>query len=360
MNGITMRRLVRFACCLTLATSAFALRPVRACADDGAKPVVNSIGMKLAHIAAGEYQRGFDTSNRRDHRFHLAHPYSNSQNFNLESPAHRVTLGKPFEIGVTEVTVGQFRQFVAATDYKTDAERLGGALGCFPDERDYVDRFHKSPEITWKAPGFAQTDSHPVVAVSWNDAQKFCEWLSKREAARYRLPSEAEWEYACRAGTTTWYSWGEKPDDAYRHANVADGALEAAQPNTTRFQRALRLGADEGDGAVFTSPTASYAANPWGLHDMHGNVWEWCQDRWSADLYERFFDDVPRQQRKDVVVRDPLFLDKTDQHQYGDWRVMRGGAWTCAPASVRSSIRTFAEAADAAVYTGFRVVRESP
>lgn len=318
----------------------------------------NSIGMKFVRVSPGEYKRGFDSSDKRDRLFDIVHQYSGRQNFRNERPAHRVTISDSFEIGVTEVTVGQFRTFTEATNYTTDAEQNGGALGCFPDEKDYVDRFHKSPEITWKSPGFEQTDEHPVVGVSWNDASKFCEWLSQKENARYRLPSEAEWEYACRAGQPTWYSWGESPDDAYLHANVADGALEAAQPRTTRFQRAVQLEADDGDGVVFTARTASFKPNPWGLHDMHGNVWEWCQDRWSAELYERYFDGVPRQERSDVVIRDPLFLEKTDQHQYGDWRSMRGGAWTCAPAAVRSSTRTFAEAADAAVYTGFRVVRE--
>jgi formylglycine-generating enzyme required for sulfatase activity len=316
--------------------------------------------MEFVRVPSGEFVRGFETSDGRDRRFDIAHQFSNKQNLQNETPAHRVAVTKPFEIGVTEVTVGQFRAFVTATNYKTDAERNGGALGCFPAEKNYVDRFHKSPEVTWKSPGFPQSDDHPVVAISWNDAQKFCEWLSKVEKAQYRLPSEAEWEFACRAGRKTWYSWGEDPNDAYEHANVADGTLEAAQPKTTQFQRAIRLGADQGDGAVFTAKAASYKSNSWGLYDMHGNVWEWCQDRWSADLYERYFDGIPRQKRSEVVVRDPLFLDKADQHQYGDWRIMRGGAWTCAPAAVRCSIRTFAEAGDSTVYTGFRVVREVP
>ncbi len=339
--------------------SAVLLNLAAAADEDVAKPApANSLGMRFIRVPAGEYMRGFDTADRRENRFHERHEYSNRQIFKNETPAHRVAITRPFDIGTTEVTVGQFRAFVESSGYQTDAERNGGALGCFPDEKNYVDRFHKSAEITWKSPGFEQTEAHPVVAVSWTDARAFCEWLSGKEQARYRLPTEAQWEWACRAGRRTWYSWGEEPDAAYEHANVADGALEAAQPNTTRYQRAVRLAADEGDGVVFTSAAARYKPNAWGLYDMHGNVWEWCRDRWSADLYERYFDGVARGDWPKVRVRDPLFEQETDQHRYGDWRVMRGGAWTCAPAAVRCSIRTFAEAGDAAVYTGFRVVRE--
>lgn len=348
--------------CMSICFALFlAMSLAQVAAAQGARPAAeNKLGMKFVRLAEGEYVRGFDSSNQGERRFQLAHPYSNSQSFKNETPSHRVAITRPLEMGVTEVTVGQFRAFVKATGYVTEAEKNGGALGCFPDAKDYVDRFRKHPDITWKSPGFEQTDDHPVVAVSWNDAQAFCRWLSEQELVKYRLPTEAEWEYAARAGKQSWYSWGENPDDAYTHANVADGALEAAQPNTTRFQRAVRLGADEGDGVVFTAPVSSYKPNAWGLYDLHGNVWEWCQDRWSADLYERYFDDVPRQERDQVLIRDPLFVEKTAQHEYGDWRSLRGGAWTCAPAAVRCSTRTFVEAADAAVYTGFRVVREVP
>ena len=318
----------------------------------------NTLGMRFVRIAAGEYIRGFDPQNCGRNQFALAHMYSNSQEFKHESPAHRVQLTRGFDLGTTEVTVGQFTAFVEATGYQTDAQRNSGALGFFPAEKNYVDRFHVDPKVTWQAPGFEQSANHPVVCVSWNDCIAFCQWLSKKEGTTYRLPTEAQWEYACRAGTQTWYSWGDDPDPAYQHANVADAALENAHENTTRFQRAVRLKEGEGDGVVFTAPVASFAPNPWQLYDMHGNVWEWCQDRWSDDVYERYFDNIPRTERDRFIATDPLFDKQTDQHKYGDWHVLRGGAWTCAPAAVRSSIRTFAEAADASVYTGFRVVRE--
>lgn len=313
--------------------------------------------LEFVAIPAGEYLRGFDGNDGRENQFHLGHPYSNRQNFNLERPAHRVAITEAFEILKTEVTVGRFEAFVNATGYQTDAERASGAYGLFPEEEDYVDRFHVHPTFTWRTPGFEQTEDSPVVCVSWRDALAYCQWLTETRDGRYRLPTEAEWEYACRAGSSTWYSWGEDPDDAFDHANVADGALEAAHPNMTRFQRAVGLEANAGDGFVYTAPVASFEPNDWGVHDMHGNVWEWVQDRWSESVYEALLEGTPRPDWRKKVFADPVFLEETDQHEYGDWRVLRGGAWTCAPASVRTTIRTFAEASDATVYTGFRVVR---
>ncbi len=315
----------------------------------------NGIGMAFVAVPAGEYRRGFQNDN---HDFRLAHEFSTSQIFRYEEPAHGVRLSRGFDLGVTEVTVAQFRAFVDATGYVTDAEKTGGAFGFVPDSKNYVDRFQKTPGVTWREPGFEQSDDSPVVAVSWRDAQAFCQWLTKREGQTHRLPTEAEWEYACRAGSKKWYAWGTDPEQAYDYANVADGALEAAHPKMTSFQRAVRLGADEGDGFVYTAPAGSFKANAWGFHDMQGNVWEWVQDRWADDAYKQLLKGLSRQEQREFVAQDPIFEDATDQHEYGDWRVLRGGAWTCGPATVRCSVRALAEAGDAAVYTGFRVVRE--
>ena len=157
------------------------------------------------------------------------------------------------------------------------------------------------------------------------------------------MPSEAEWEYACRAGKKTWYSWGVDPNDAYAHANVADGALEAAHPNTTRYQRAVKLGADQGDGVVYTSKAARYKPNPWGLYDMHGNVWEWCSD-W--------------------IVKSYAGLERTDPQgpASGVYRVLRGGSAWMDESNCRSANRVGHSVGARRKYRGihgFRVVVES-
>ena len=128
-----------------------------------------------------------------------------------EKPVHKVTITKPFYLGQYEVTVEQFRRFVEATGYATDAEKGTGFQGAFGWNRDTME-FKMNEEYSWRSTGFAQLDTHPVVNVSWNDAMEFCKWLSRKEGKTYRLPTEAEWEYACRAGTTTPYSHGDDPE----------------------------------------------------------------------------------------------------------------------------------------------------
>jgi len=132
-----------------------------------------------------------------------------------EKPAHKVTISKPFYLGRCEVTVEQFRRFVEATGYTTDAEKGTGFRGAFGWDRATMD-FKMNEEFSWQNTGFAQADSHPVVNVSWNDAMEFCNWLSRQEGKTFRLPTEAEWEYACRAGTTTRYFHGNNAEGRRR------------------------------------------------------------------------------------------------------------------------------------------------
>jgi sulfatase modifying factor 1 len=308
-------------------------------------------------VEAGEFQRG-----EKDLKaINKGHPYSVMLSESVpwgEAPQHWVQLTKGFEIAATEVTVGQFRAFVEATEFVTDAEKNGNATG-FDPKREYSPKWLLiDPKFTWKSPGFEQGDDHPVVCVSWKDAQAYCAWLSRKEGRTLRLPTEAEWEYAARAGTGTWYSWGDKPDDAYVHANVADASLERAYPKTTYYQRSIGLDSDaHSDDHIFTAPVGSLQANPWGLHDIHGNVWEWCQDIWELDTYTNLLSDVETEQRETHRIVDPTGPATTEKQELGDWRVLRGGCWYTGPISSRSAMRAFAEASDGMCYAGFRLVR---
>ncbi|MBL8827326.1 MAG: SUMF1/EgtB/PvdO family nonheme iron enzyme [Planctomycetaceae bacterium] len=196
----------------------------------------NSLGMSLALIPPGEFDAVFTQPD--------------DSMIKPELTRRRVRLSQAFDLGVTEVTVAQFRQFVDATGYRTDAETNG--KGGYP-----VSGESKS-EWTWKSPGsYKQTDDMPVVQVSWNDASAFCDWLSKKEGARYRLPTEAEWEFACRAGSVSYHAVCEKSHELTQHAWVKEnGSL----------------------GGSFVRPVRNWQANAFGLFDVLGNAWEWCAD----------------------------------------------------------------------------------
>jgi len=244
-----------------------------------------------------------------------------------EKPQHRVRITRPFYLGVHEVTRGQFRRFVAETGYRTDAEKDGeGGWGWYEETKS----FEKDAKYNWRNSGFEQTDDHPVGNVSWNDAVAFCEWLSRAEAQTYRLPTEAEWEYACRARTTAKYSTGDDPESPAIIGNVADRMAKAKYPG---FGWAIAAQ----DGFVNTAPVGQFRSNPFGLYDMHGNVWEWCRDGYEADYYRR------------SPGVDPSGPTQAAQ------RVDRGGSWCSAPGDCRSAKREGRTPGDRFNGLGFRV-----
>ena len=192
-----------------------------------------------------------------------------------EKPQRLVQIEHGFYLGRTTVTVGQFRQFVLETGYKTDAEtdqrpRYQGGHGYNATRHRFEGYF---PQYTWRKPGWPMTDAFPVGDVSWNDGVAFCRWLGTKTTMKVRLPSEAEWEYACRAGTTNTFFTGDDPASLKGYANVPDLSLrrELGEPpdaSTFPFD----------DGYPFTAPVGSFKPNPWGLYDMIGNVFQWCSD----------------------------------------------------------------------------------
>ncbi|SHE99504.1 Formylglycine-generating enzyme, required for sulfatase activity, contains SUMF1/FGE domain [Desulfacinum infernum DSM 9756] len=248
-------------------------------------------GMHFVRIPAGCFRMGSDageTGRDRD-----------------EGPMHEVCLDG-FWMSQYEVTRGQFRTFVEKTGYVTDAEREGFSWV-------YDGKWKKKPGYSWRRPGFAQDDDHPVVHVSLNDALAMARWLSEQSPGTFAVPTEAQWEYACRAGTVTARFWGEDPEDACAFANVAD--------ETARKQFPVWETHPCSDGFVFTAPVGSFRPNGFALYDMLGNVWEWCADVYDPDGYRNHAEKNP------VVEKG------------GTARVVRGGSWYSRPRYVRSASR---------------------
>lgn len=190
-------------------------------------------------------------------------------------PVHSVTL-PAFMIGKHEVTMGQFWRFVKATGYRTEAEQGVDFDGCFvAGERKM------RPRRNWWEAEYPQEENHPVGCVSWNDAQEFISWLRKRTGKMYRLPTEAEWEYAARAGSETRYYFGEEAEQLCRHGNVMDRTLSPVSDGG--WLEWDSPAADCDDGAFFPTTTGRYQPNGYGLHDVYGNVDEWLQDCWNSD-----------------------------------------------------------------------------
>jgi formylglycine-generating enzyme required for sulfatase activity/serine/threonine protein kinase len=283
---------------------------------------VNSLGMNFRLIPAGTFIMGSSPS-EIERCINLKLSYPPPEQFEAEGPAHEVEITKPFYIGIHEVTVGQFRQFAKAMDYKTQAEKEGGAFRNLP----YREGLEIDGATNWRNPGFEQTDDHPVVCVSWDDAVAFCTWLSRKEGRKYRLPSEAEWEYCCRAKTTTRFCCGDDESRLKEFANLQDASLNQ------RWPRIPWRG--------FTAPVGQFQKNAFGLHDMHGNVWEWCADWYDKDYYKN----SPKQD-----PQGPL------RPSVGNFRVIRGGSWQALPTHSRSAFRTVHPGSGSVWFLGFRVV----
>lgn len=182
-----------------------------------------------------------------------------------ESPEQNVTIAKSFALGTFEVTQDQYAEFVKATSRQTEPN-------CVVWAGDW-DRSDNGK--TWADPGIPQTADHPVVCVSKNDAEAYADWLTQISGRPYALPTEAQWEYASRAGGSSAYPWGDKVDEACTYGNVADATLKAAHP--------ARASQSCGDTYLYTAPAGMHQPNAFGLYDMIGNVWEWVADCWTPN-----------------------------------------------------------------------------
>lgn len=257
----------------------------------------SGVGPDLVLIPTGRFQMG---STEHEHQVAVKAGAQKTW-LDRELPAHWVGIEHSFALGRYPVTVGEWKAFVQATGWQSKLD------------------------VDWLDPGFAQDDRHPVVCVSWHDAQLYLHWLSEKTGQQYRLPSEAEWEYACRAGSHTAFSFGDAitPEHANYdgHFTYNDGPKGISRGGTTRV--------------------GSYQPNPWGLFDMHGNVWEWTQD----------------------TVHDNYLGAPSDGSAWekgGDQarRILRGGAWLYQPRYLRAALRNGYSALLANDVVGFRVARK--
>ena len=254
-------------------------------------------------------------------RFMMGSPSSESGRFDDEGPVHEVTIARPFAVGVYEVTRGELARFVSES---------GRSIGssCYVREGD---EWKERSGRNWKSPGFSQTDNHPAVCVSWNDAKAYVGWLSRNTGKEYRLLSEAEWEYVARSGTRTARDWGVSESGQCRYANGADRAAKRHNIGWTV--------ADCDDGFYRTAPVGSFAPNEYKLHDVLGNVWEWTEDCWN-----RSYRGAPSD-------------GSAWESGYCPRRVLRGGSWSNRPEFVRSAHRDRSATDGRYDYVGFRVAR---
>ena len=268
--------------------------------------------------------------------FEMGSPDTDPAGQDRERPVRRVTV-RPFAIGKFHVTRAQWAAFAAATNRATPTGcawtgRTGSKL---------------DPEGSWRNLGFPQDDTHPVVCVTWYDAQDYVKWLSSRTGHRYRLLSEAEYEYAARAGTATPYPWG------------ATASHEQANYGEEKCCTGLASGRDRWEQ---TSPVGSFPPNAFGLYDMHGNVMSWTQDCLSTTYAGLPTDGSAYEMDVTLQLTGPLArLNGTRACEY---RMLRGGDWGNPPSLIRSSSRNLGPGPGSTLQEyrsgglGFRVARD--
>jgi formylglycine-generating enzyme required for sulfatase activity/serine/threonine protein kinase len=304
-----------------------------------------------------------DNKNQRGPNIELA--WIPAGEFNMGSPAgekgrnaretlHKVKITKPFYMGVFEITRQQYDWFhrsKVSDDVEAAVKAFARAKGQQPDNNErnkikqHVNKVHelrrkkttvrgwngkrwtRIADAWWGKPGHKSHNGSPVTCISWTEADAFCKWLSKQTGKTVRLPTEAEWEYACRSGTQTAFSFGDEADKLYKYANYADKASGLPESDKTHD-----------DKQPVPEHIGRYGENPWKLKDMHGNVAEWCSDRWGA-------------------YRPGASVDPSGPSS-GLKRIVRGGSWFSPPAACRSADRQSLTHVVRDTATGFRIVVE--
>ena len=262
--------------------------------------------------------------------FLMGSPASEEGRFDDEGPQRTVTIGHTFAAGKFEVTRNQYAAFATET-------RRPALPNCWYWSGAQSKYVNDDPSKNWNRPGFAQAGDHPVVCVTWDDAQAYVQWLSRKTGKDYRLLTEAEWEYAARAYSRTARPWGDSANQACAHANVADQALlRAVSPGEGKKWNFIH---DCDDGSAYTSAVGRYQANRFGLYDMIGNALEWVEDCWNTS-----FKGAP---------------EDGSAWTAGECarRVVRGGSWSGNPRLVRSAERGGVGTAGRGGNVGFRLAR---
>ncbi len=289
--------------------------------DDSGEFTDSTTGMEFVAIPGGCFQMG-QTEAEKDYLIKMIGKEKYLKYYNDEFPLHTVCVDS-FSMARHEVTVGQWRKFIQVTGDRTEAEKDVKKKGCYglkDGSWGWQDGYY------WDNPGFSQSSNQPVACVSHNDVNRFIQWLNRNSTRTYRLPTEAEWEYAARGGTSTIRFWGDDETKACGHANVADKGKGWSN----------YFPCD--DGYEFSSPVGNYRPNRYGLFDMLGNVWEWSGDWYDSSYYSK----SPKQNPKGPSS--------------GSYRVGRGGGWDVSPASVRAAYRGRGGPWKRDVVMGFRLV----
>ncbi len=253
--------------------------------------------------------------------FVMGSPASEAGRFEEEGPQHQVTFARSFEVSRAPITRAEYEAFARATSRPDPA-----ACSSMNDDGHWVN----TPGLSFRHPGFDQTADHPAVCVSWDDAHAYARWLTEKTGRPYRLPTEAEFEYAARAGSTAAFAWGAAAEDLCAHANGFDATAGRAHPGWPA--------AACDDGYAYTAPVRAFPTNAFGVYGAAGNVFQWTEDCFVDGGYAGAPADGSARTRDGCELR-----------------VIRGGSWLNSARGLRAAMRDRDRPGDRYTNVGFRV-----